>query len=68
LWIQEKESLYFAALKKDVGWLKKIQREKNWNACKWLEAEEIDKISHQTFAWWNLIRTRRQHRCFPISP
>jgi hypothetical protein len=28
LWIREKESLYFAALKKDVGWLKKIQLEK----------------------------------------
>jgi hypothetical protein len=49
LWIREKESLYFAALKKDVVWLKKNSRRENWNACKWLEAEEIDKISHQTF-------------------
>jgi hypothetical protein len=32
---KKKESLYFAALKKDVVWLKKeFEAKKNWNACK----------------------------------
>jgi hypothetical protein len=54
LWISEKESLYFAALKKDV-WLKKeFEAKKIGMPVKWLERKLI-KISHQTFAWWNLI-------------
>ncbi|WP_158730379.1 MULTISPECIES: FAD-binding oxidoreductase [unclassified Flavobacterium] len=42
---KKKESLYFAALKKDVVWLKKEfeARKKIGIPVKWLEAEEIDK-------------------------
>jgi glycine/D-amino acid oxidase-like deaminating enzyme len=41
----KKKSLYFAALKKDVEWLKKEfeARKKIGFPVKWLEAEEIDK-------------------------
>jgi hypothetical protein len=43
LWFHEKEPLYFAALKKDVVWLKKnLKYEKKIGMpVKWLEAEEI---------------------------
>ncbi|MDO9554261.1 FAD-binding oxidoreductase [Rhodonellum sp.] len=42
---QKKESLYFAAFKKDVPWLKKEfeARKENGFPVKWLEAEEIEK-------------------------
>ena len=42
---EKKESLYFAAFKKDVGWLKKEfeARKKIGIPVKWLEADEIDK-------------------------
>jgi glycine/D-amino acid oxidase-like deaminating enzyme len=43
---KKKQSLYFAALKKDVAWLKKeFEARKNLGfPVKWLEAEEIEKI------------------------
>ena len=42
---KKKESLYFAAFKKDVGWLKKEfeARKKIGIPVKWLEADEIEK-------------------------
>jgi glycine/D-amino acid oxidase-like deaminating enzyme len=42
---KKKESLYFAALKKDIVWLKKEfeARKKIGMPVKWLEAEEIEK-------------------------
>lgn len=42
---KKKESLYFAAFKKDVSWLKKEfeARKKIGMQVKWIEAEEIDK-------------------------
>jgi glycine/D-amino acid oxidase-like deaminating enzyme len=42
---KKKESLYFAAFKKDVSWLKKEfeARKKIGFPVEWLEAEEIDK-------------------------
>ena len=45
---EKKESLYFAALKKDVVWLKKEfeARKKIGMPVKWLEADEIDKKFH----------------------
>ena len=45
---KKKESLYFAALKKDVVWLKKEfeARKKIGMPVKWLEADEIDKKFH----------------------
>jgi hypothetical protein len=43
LWIKKKESLYFAALKKDVVWLKNSGSKKIGMPVKWLEADEIDK-------------------------
>jgi hypothetical protein len=62
LWIREKESLYFAALKEDVVWLKKknsrLERKIGMPVN---GSRKLIKVSHQTFAWWNLIRTRRQH-------
>ena len=45
---KKKESLYFATLKKDVGWLKKEfeARKKIGIPVKWLETDEIDKKFH----------------------
>jgi hypothetical protein len=45
----------FCCFKEDVGWLKNSKREIGM-PVKWLEAEKLIKVSHQTFAWWNLIQ------------
>lgn len=54
---KKKESLYFAALKKDVGWLKKEfeARKKIGMPVKWLEADEIYKKFHIKHSYGGIL-------------
>ncbi|WP_426090639.1 NAD(P)/FAD-dependent oxidoreductase [Flavobacterium sp. DSR3-2] len=54
---KKKESLYFAAVKKDVGWLKKEfeARKKIGMPVKWLEADEIYKKFHNKHSYGGIF-------------
>jgi hypothetical protein len=67
MWIREKESLYFAALKKTLLVKKRIRGAKKIGMPVKLEAEEIDKSFTSNIRMVESYRTRRQHRCFRLA-
>lgn len=57
---EKKDSLYFAARKKDVSWLKKEHQtrlEHNFPG-EWLEAEEIEKRYHIQYTYGGILTTQ----------